>query len=255
MPLDIVVAMVAGQKVYRRTAACLIDMLSVNNGSADLAVHLKADSILARGRHELLEQALQQRRTHVLFVDSDQTFPPDTLHRLLSWRKPVVACNVATKTFPSSPTARIFNPDNPKGEPLFTTGEDQGLRRVWRIGTGIMLIELREISHLPRPFFLDTWKPEMQAFQGEDWYFCELLEKYDIKIYVDQGLSWEVGHVGDCEYRHEMTLVGGRYQTLGSDGTIVARQARERSESVMQSALCAQKEVRHGTPLVELVRS
>jgi len=165
----------------------------------------KSGSMLARMRQELVEGVLASEHnfTHLLFVDADQTFPPDTLYRLLRWHKPVVACNVAIKRVPSAPTARVKAVGD-KGDPLFTRGDSAGLERVWRVGTGVMMVETKVFRQLEKPWFLDTWKAEANRFQGEDWYFCEKCEGKYIPLFVDQGLSWEVGHVGSYSYEHIM---------------------------------------------------
>ena len=69
-------------------------------------IHNTKGSILANMRQRAISIALEKGMTHVLFIDSDQTFPHDLAHRLLAHKKHIVACNVATKSIPSTPTAR-----------------------------------------------------------------------------------------------------------------------------------------------------
>lgn len=165
-----------------------------------IRVFKKEGSMLARMRQEIVESVLAAGSfSHLLFVDTDQTFPADTARRLVKWDVPVVACNIAVKKMPSNPTARL-----PGHKVLWTRPGDSGLVEVWRVGTGIMMIEMGVFSKLPKPWFMDTWKPGGQ-FCGEDWFFCEQLEAAHIPIYIDQGLSLEVGHVG--KYIYDMDLV------------------------------------------------
>jgi hypothetical protein len=49
-----------------------------------------------------------------------------------------------------------------------------------------------------------TYKPEVDAYQGEDWNMCEALEKAGVPIYVDHDLSKRIGHVGTFKYTHEV---------------------------------------------------
>ena len=174
--------------------------------ATQVRVFNKKGSILPQLRQQVTEQALEAGATHILFLDSDQQFPPDTARRLLFWRKPIVACNVATKKFPCSPTARLYSPSEPKGVPLFTRRGDRGLEPVWRIGCGIMLIAGYVLKELPKPWFPVRWRTEVEDFQGEDWGFCEALEARDIPIYVDQELSWQIGHVGTQRYDHGLII-------------------------------------------------
>ena len=159
-------------------------------------------SILSRGRTTLAKQALECGATHLLFLDSDMTFPADTLHRLLAHDRAVVACNCATKMLPSTPTARMKN-ENRAGEPLYSVIDDIGLKRVWRVGTGVMLIRTKLFEQIPQPWFPVEWEPELQDYRGEDWAFCEALDRRDIPIYVDLSLSKQIGHIGDLTYEHK----------------------------------------------------
>lgn len=157
-------------------------------------------SVLPRSRQELLEDAIAQECTHAFFVDSDQLFPADTLHQLMRWRKQVVATNIAVKTNPSFPTARLRGPTS-FGVPLSSEGKT-GLERVWRIGMGVMLIELTAMKGVAKPWFESVYSHAEGQFIGEDWYFCQLMEKAGVDIYVDHDLSKKVGHIGQFNFTH-----------------------------------------------------
>lgn len=158
-------------------------------------------SILPRGRTTLVKQALEMQASHILFLDSDMVFPVQTLHRLLSWDKAVVGCNCPTKMLPSTPTARVEG--GPVGTPLYSLPDDIGIKRVWRVGTGVMLIKTSVFLDIPQPWFPIEWVEELGDYRGEDWAFCERLDKAGIPIYVDLGLSRVIGHVGDLRYEHK----------------------------------------------------
>lgn len=161
-------------------------------------------SILPRSRSTIVKQALEMDASHLLFLDSDMSFPPQTLHRLLQWEKAVVGCNCPTKMLPSTPTARLScSEDFPRGEPLYTLPDSVGLRRVWRVGTGVMLIKMSVFKQIPEPWFPVEWDVELNDYRGEDWAFCDLLDVHGIPIYVDEGLSRAIGHVGDFKYEHK----------------------------------------------------
>ncbi len=163
----------------------------------DIRLQSTVGSLLANNRQGALKRAIELGMTHALFIDSDQTFPQHLLRQLLSWKMPVVGCNVATKMMPSSPTVRMEG-----NKPLYTTPYDSGLVRVWRMGTGIMLIDLSVLSKVPYPWFGSRWEPAQDKNVGEDWFFCEQLEAAGVPIFVDQGLSMEIGHVGKWNYDH-----------------------------------------------------
>jgi hypothetical protein len=171
-------------------------------------VHNKRGSILAQMRQSQLESAIENKATHLLWVDSDQTFPRDLVHRLLERKKQVVAANVATKVIPAAPTARMRG-ETLEGTPLYTTPESTGVVQVWRIGTGVMLIDMNIFKRkelVEGPWFSQYWNTDLGSYVGEDWAFCDRLEEAGVKIYVDQDVSKEVGHLGILEYGHDLVV-------------------------------------------------
>ncbi|HJZ05836.1 MAG TPA: hypothetical protein VJ327_08345 [Patescibacteria group bacterium] len=170
-------------------------------------VHNAKGSILPQLRHNIIKAALAAKATHVLFIDSDQTFPQDIAHRLLAHKKQVVGCNIATKKLPSGPTARLAAAST-EGTPLYTTVESTGLAQVWRLGTGVLLLDM-DIFKKPgmiAPWFTPYWSSALDAYTGEDWAFCEKLEKNGINIWVDQDLSKEIGHIGSISFEHDLIM-------------------------------------------------
>ena len=166
-------------------------------------------SILANMREQMVQDAIEAKATHVLFLDSDQTFPPDTLHRLLHHKKEVIGCNIAVKQIPSAPTARQAGNGN-AGVNVYTTEDSPILEKVWRLGTGVMLIDLsifkNPVLH-KGPWFEQVWKPDVGSFTGEDWGFCRNLQKAGVGIWVDHDLSKEIGHLGNLNYGHDLIPV------------------------------------------------
>jgi hypothetical protein len=171
-------------------------------------VHNKRGSILAQMRQSQVEAAIQNKATHLLFVDSDQMFPRDLAHRLLAHEKQIVAANVATKVIPASPTARLRTASK-EGTPLYTTPDSTGLVQVWRIGTGIMLIDLNVFKRKglkQAPWFSQHWDEDLGSYVGEDWAFCERLEAAGVKLWVDQDVSKEIGHLGTLNFGHDLVV-------------------------------------------------
>lgn len=157
-------------------------------------------SILTRSRATLVKKALELECSHILFLDSDMTFPSWTLHQLLRHNKAVIAANCPVKTLPSLPTARQLG-DTPAGK-LVYSGDNVGIEKVWRVGTGVMLIKTNVFAQLAKPWFAIKYNETIDDDTGEDWHFCELLERADIPIFVDHVLSKQIGHVGAYTYTH-----------------------------------------------------
>jgi len=205
----LVVAIPSGQEWSADFGMALVFMTNylaahpeINGKVTQLRVHNKRGSILPNMRQALVEMALEGGATHLLFLDSDQTFPADLVHRLMGHQKMVVAANIVTKSFPANFTARK------KGNvPVVTTRESKGLEQVWRVGTGVMLLDLRLFRRegmRERPWFTPRWSEETGDYVGEDWAFCERLEAAGVPIFVDHDVSREVGHVGKMEYTYDL---------------------------------------------------
>lgn len=160
-------------------------------------------SILPQSRQALAESAVEGEASHILFIDDDMVFPPDTAKRLLSHRKWVVGCNCPTKMIPATTTARQKS-EKSSGNQVFSTPDKHGLEKVWRVGTGVLLIDTRVFEKLEKPWFPMRWVPELQNWQGEDWGFCEKLEEAGFPIFVDHDLSREIGHTGEFTYTHDV---------------------------------------------------
>lgn len=160
-------------------------------------------SAIAKLRQDLVEDAKKRNCDYVLFVDSDQTFPRDTARRLISSGKDVIGCNIAVKRLPSLPTARKFVAEHPLvGDVVYSAPDSTGLEKIWKLGFGIMLIKMDVFEKLDMPYFNFAWN-EGTGFIGEDWYFCDKLEKAGIDLWIDHDLSKEVGHIGSYQYSHD----------------------------------------------------
>ena len=161
----------------------------------------KRTSNLPRSRQECLEDALMQDCTHALFLDTDQIFPMDAAHRLLKWKKSIVACNVPLKVMPSFPTARARS-DSPFGSPIFSPNSSVGLEKVWRVGAGVMMIDLAILEKIEKPWFEIRYSDKHAQFVGEDWYFVKKVEDAGFDVFIDHELSRQIGHVGQFQYTH-----------------------------------------------------
>lgn len=159
-------------------------------------------SQISYGRERLMANALKAEATHILWLDDDMTFPPDTLQRLLAHDKDFVAAQGVTKKVPAEPTAMALD-----GNRCFSDKSKTGLEEIIHVGLAVALMKTDRLHALRAPNFLQEWSEEHQGYGGEDTYFCRKLRReLGVKIYLDHDLSREVGHVGTLVYDH--TLVG-----------------------------------------------
>lgn len=193
-------------------------------GQTQLKVINRRASLLPKLRQEICDSALKAGLEWLVFIDSDQTFPESTVHRLIQKQFPVIGCNIATKSLPASSTARNQPVDDwPGGVPVYTLPTSKGVEKVWRLGCGVMCIHLPILQKIPKPWFQieyrlrETSKGPLEDYVGEDWYFCEKLEAAGIPIYVDHDLSKEIGHVGSFTFGHEHVKVDVSPEIAGAN--------------------------------------
>lgn len=189
-----------------------LDRYCLLNGQVDERTQIEwisfvgtSGSLLPKQRDEIVSAAKAKGATHLLFIDTDMVFSPEIAHKLLKARKEVIACNAATKTTPSYPTARKSSNDLIGGEPVYSTSKSPMVEQIWRIGTGIMLIDLEAIRNVPQPWFMMTYNTQHKEHEGEDWYFCRLLKGYNFPVYVHHEASMSVGHIGSFTYTIPLT--------------------------------------------------
>lgn len=152
-----------------------------------------SSSNVVRARTELVRAALDWGADHLLWIDSDQTFPPNALTRLLAIGKPIVGCNISTRSEPPRPTAKD------KAEAFVYTTADLAARNVVQevgfLGFGLILTAAELFRKLAQPWFLMPM--ENGTILGEDYYFCRQARAAGYGLYVDHGLSVKVGHIGE----------------------------------------------------------
>lgn len=207
-------------------AACLMNMNIGDKWVLDQWYYVnQRGSILPLLRQALVDKAKLLGCTHMLFVDSDMMFPKDILHKWIPLRKEVIAANCVTKSIPAVPTARRKEGD-PLGSVINTSREDAQFifaEQVWRIGTGVMLIDMKVFDKIKKPYFPVTYTEAHDRFVGEDWNFCAALEEAGIPIFIEHSVSWHVKHLGEYEYGMDMV-------EMQEYAKSVAKEAQQHSE-------------------------
>lgn len=161
---------------------------------ADVVLGFVESTYVHVGRNAVVKAALQRQADHVLWLDTDMTFPPDTATRLGRHDQPIVACNCLMRDPRRLWTARR------NGEPVPTLQTSTGLEAVDTVGLAVMLMRTDVVARMPPPWFHHGWNILKQTDIGEDVTFCRRLGE-DHPIYLDHDLSKEVGHIGQYTYR------------------------------------------------------
>lgn len=185
-------------------AYCLA-MLSKKCGETGqtISVHMVIGSEVAMQRQQLVDEVLSDTNaTHILWIDSDMRFPPDTISSLLSHKKDIVGANYSTRVKPHRPVA--FKDPNNLDKRVFT---GSGIEPVFAVGSGLLLVNRNVYEKLSRPHYSIEWNNDYTNLVGEDIYFCKKAAEFGFTTYVDHELSKRISHIGVQEY----TIQGNCY--------------------------------------------
>jgi len=151
-PNYIAVCTPARDMVHANYAFCMTNMVAHHTINTTDAVSLKImqGTLIQTQRADLCLDAMAEGCTHILFVDSDMTFPQDMIERLLAHDLDVVATNCARRRMPTGPTAQRYD-ENGERVLIYTMPESTGIEEVGSIGMGVMLIKRKVFEALTEP--------------------------------------------------------------------------------------------------------
>lgn len=154
---------------------------------------LSMGSLLPTLRSSLAGHAVNAGATHILFIDSDMRFPPDTIMQLVSRKKSVIGANCRVRaTNQIAWTAR-------QGDGFISSVGKQGIQQVEVLGFGVTLIETKMFEELEEPLFFIPWDSVNSKYVGEDVFFCNKIRDAGYEVWADHDLSQEVRHTSEYE--------------------------------------------------------
>jgi len=191
----------ARDMVHTQFTYCLVNMVAYHtlNTTDSIGLRISQGTLIQTQRADLCLDSMAEGATHILFIDSDMTFPQDLVGKLLKHDVDIVATNCARRKVPTGPTAKL------NGEPLYSMLEDHGLQEVDSIGCGVMLIKREVFENMSEPWFETPWRSDKRGYIGEDVFFCMKAKSIGYKIWIDHDVSKEIGHIGTFEFKHDHT--------------------------------------------------
>lgn len=194
-------------QIEMETAHCLMSMLTymvqkyVSKGVLDICLLTIDGTIIPQSRIGIVEEAKRLDATHILWIDSDMTFPRETMEILLSHKQPIVGANYSQRKRPCKPTTADL-----QSNWLYEEGQT-GLEEVKFMGHGVCLVETAIYDAMNEPYYMNEWIPEKRTVMGEDVYFFrEAACQLGIFPFVDHDLSAKVTHIGKHHYTNEDAL-------------------------------------------------
>ena len=196
MSKKILIAVPCMDMVSARFASSLA---TLKKGVGDCIVSFIIGSLVYDSRNRLAEYAVRIDADYILWLDSDMTFPPDVLERMMKVLDEHDDIDILTglyfrRSTPFTPVAFDVLETDEKGELVFENMDisPDGIREVAGCGFGCVLMKtdcLFDIAGKEGP----VWFSPL-ANVGEDCAFCMRARKYGYKIFIDPSI--EFGHMG-----------------------------------------------------------
>lgn len=172
----------------------IVKHLTENNVNHTILFNL--GTVIAQQRNTLVQDALNEGATHILWLDSDMHVPVSTPTKLLGHNKHIVAASYSTRYAPFNTVA--FTDPNDITCRLDAT---RGLHKVWAVGMGCMLVDVKVYDYLGKPWHHYHYNKDIDNLSGEDIYFCNAASSAGIDVYVDADLSQEIAHYGTKSFK------------------------------------------------------
>jgi hypothetical protein len=183
----VAIAVPSGDMVHADFALALAGLCH-SSDALELVILSNKSSIVAEARNTGVAMAQAAGVEHLLFVDSDMTFPRDALHRLLAHRLEVVGATYAKRVPPYQALGTALQPQPADAAP--------GLIEMARLPTGCLLIRMDVFDRLSTPYFHFGIEGTGRHIIGEDYVFCDRVRDAGLRIWCDAALSRELGHIG-----------------------------------------------------------
>lgn len=185
---------------------CLGELMAMTRGFDAMMMGVEMGCSIPQARTALVKKACDRGASHILFLDDDMSFPPNTADRLLGHGKQIIAANYTSRGFPLKPLAQVRKVSVQSKERI-------GIQRVDRAPTGVMLIDLRVFDKIGLPWFDTPWVDDEHQMT-DDYFLCDKARAAGIEIWIDHDLSQEIGHVGHHPFHHAMIAGGEREDSL-----------------------------------------
>lgn len=204
-PVRILVGMPSGQSIPILTTRSLMQWQHQRKYPS--MFEFKIDTYIEKARNELVWNAVNEKATHLMMIDSDMVFPPGGIDKLVDDNKDIVGGLYYGRIHPRAMAFHV-NPDGSTRN--VDPSKEKGVFEVDFVGTGFLLINMNVFKTLMPPFFKFSYEPEKFGIKatdkvapalGEDAFFCLNAKQHGFKVWCDSEI--ELGHVGYHTYYKE----------------------------------------------------
>ena len=200
--LKVLIGVVTGEYSRRADFYDYLNLLEKPSGSLVLLCHERSP---AAGRNLIVEQALLNNCSHVLFIDDDMAYRPNALLQLLEHDKEIISGLYYSRSYPHQPL--IFNNFDGLGHAIFIHlgDREERLIRISAAGLGFCLIKTDIFRRMDKPWF------RLGELDSEQWCddvgFFYRVKKNEIQVFCDTECM--IGHMGTMIIWPNRTPEGG----------------------------------------------
>ena len=187
MSTKIAIGMACNRQIQAKTVTSLLELITHSEYELYFVIGAEGYTI-SENRSYVVAQARQNKCTHLLFIDDDMIFPPDTLERLMKHEKEIIGTLYHSRKLPLTPTVTL----------LEGTEMPKELFKAKAVATGVMLINLDIFNKIDKPYFNTEVHENGFTLMGEDYWFCRQAERKGIDIYCDPTIT--IKHIGNYNY-------------------------------------------------------
>ncbi len=171
--MKIAIGMPSNGLCEARTAFSLLSAtLSIPN--VEILPLLSLGCYVHHNRDRIVNLAVDNNCTHLMFVDSDMLFGADAINRLIAHNVDIVGARYNKKV---------------DGQISTVAGEFTGLKEVPFVPTGFLLINCDVFKKIGKPYFSFD-----DGAESEDMYFSQKAIANGYKVYCDADI--QIGHLG-----------------------------------------------------------
>jgi hypothetical protein len=175
----------------------------------ELYIDTVTGSVIHSNREKLVTRAIENKATHLLFLDDDIQFHPAVLEIMIGRRHPIVVTNYLIKT-----DAKEFVAIDADNNRVATNALSRGIQPVAGSGFGCSLFETSVFNKIEQPWFAPVWNTKNQSYSTEDYPFFQKASDAGIPIYLDHDASKLISHIGYRTWNwkeadnHELSITG-----------------------------------------------
>lgn len=171
--------------IKAETVSCVVQALFQTKMSG-LGLIFPKGCLIHENRIAIAEEVLEKGFDYLMCIDSDITFKPDSINRLLAQNKKIIGANYHIRGKLPLTNTVLWT-----GVPPTETFKCEG------IAMGFVLIDVGVFKLIDPPwFFFESLGGN--AFMGEDYWFCKRAREKGIDVWCDPSI--EIGHLGEYKF-------------------------------------------------------